>query len=295
MVKEVRPCPLCKGTSAVSAFPYAIQYLDDRYEYIRCTDCLSVYVDPVPSAQTFARMYSKSDYHDSHYAEIESNHYDAAANLLKSHAPPGAKVLDYGCGFGQFLRAVRSAGFTPIGVEFDTDAAIAAARNAGCRVYPIPEFAKEMSDTQFDVIHLGDVLEHLPDPTSTLNSLLHHIKAGGLLFVEGPLETNPSPVYWAARLFGTFKHALQPRFVGQGKPTHLFRTGGSQQLDFFKRVSPKLKLIHWEIYETGWPYANSGIIKNLISRVAIGLSGVSIGRATLGNRFTGIFQYSGHP
>lgn len=44
---------------------------------------------------------------------------------------------------------------------------------------------------RFDAIHLGDVLEHLPHPASLLRELE---PLGGVFFIEGPLENNPSLV-----------------------------------------------------------------------------------------------------
>ena len=165
-------------------------------------------------------------------------------------------------------------------------------KNSGCEVFSIEEFSKKTRGPKFDLIHLGDVLEHLPEPSETLKQLLTHLKSGGLLFVEGPLETNPSPVYWATRLFATIKRRLRPGFIGKGKPTHLFRTGARQQLDFFCRVAPNLQLLHWEIYETGWPYADSGVIKNSISKFSNLLGGKTFFCITFGNRFKGIFRYT---
>jgi len=292
MPDAIRPCPLCTGPAAEAAFPYAIEFDGQRFAYYRCADCRSVFVDPVPDAPTFARMYAKSAYHDCHYAESESRHYAAAATLLGHFAPAGATVLDYGCGFGHFLRAVQAAGFPASGVEFDAEAAQAAAHNAGCEVWSVQDFPQHSAARTFAVLHLGDVLEHLPDPAATLTQLLAHLKPGGLLFVEGPLEVNPSPVYWASRLFGALKHRLRPGFAGPGKPTHLFRTGGRQQLAFFQRVEPSLERLHWEIYETGWPYASGGLIKRLIARAALLVGGRRLGSTTFGNRFTGIFRYT---
>ena len=237
-------------------------------------------------------MYAKSNYHDCHYFEYKNTHYEAAAILLMQYAPLGATVLDYGCGFGHFLRAVKSVGIRAVGVEFDAEAASLAQLSTGCDVLTVSDFFNQSGTPIFDVIHMGDVLEHLPEPAETLSKLLAFLKPGGLLFVEGPLELNPSPVYWAARLFGTLKHFLYPRFIGKGKPTHLFLTGQQQQLNFFHRVDPNLKQVYWEIYDTGWPYADSYKIKRFIAKLAIMVSGKKIGKTTFGNRFTGIFLYS---
>jgi len=77
-----------------------------------------------------------------------------------------------------------------------------AAKNADCLVFSTADFFSQRNKASYDALQLGDVLEHLPEPAETRRELLAFVKPGGLLFVEGPQETNPSPVFWAARLFG---------------------------------------------------------------------------------------------
>jgi 2-polyprenyl-3-methyl-5-hydroxy-6-metoxy-1,4-benzoquinol methylase len=162
-----------------------------------------------------------------------------SARLLTRFLPLSAQVLDYGCGVGGFLSALKAEGFVPTGVEFDKPAARAAARNNGCPVFSVDEF--RATTGLYDAIHLGDVLEHLPDPLTTLCELLATVKPGGVVFVEGPLEINPSPVYWAARLFGVVKRRLAPELVGTMPPTHLLRVDAPRQRDFSResnRICP---------------------------------------------------------
>jgi 2-polyprenyl-3-methyl-5-hydroxy-6-metoxy-1,4-benzoquinol methylase len=293
MSDKVRACPLCGGKSGGIKYPYSIHFASQRFDYQCCSTCDSVYVDPLPDDKTFVQMYAKSNYHDCFYAEQDEAGYEVAARQLLQFAQLGAKVLDYGCGFGGFLKALKAFGYKPYGVEFDANAARFSAEHSGCEVVSVANFFGSNKPAMFDVVHLGDVLEHLSNPRETLVQLLGHLNPGGLLFVEGPLEDNPSAVYWAARAFGMLKHMLLPRVIGEGKPTHLFRTGSRQQLDFFRRVTTDLELIHWQIYETGWPYAEGGVIKKMISRVAVFMGGQRICGVTFGNRFIGLYRYNG--
>lgn len=258
---------------------------------MRCASCTSVFVDPIPDKATFARMYAKAAYHDCHYEDKEGDEYAASAQLLTHYLPASASVLDYGCGVGGFLRALGNSGFVPYGVEFDRDAADFAGKKAGCTTMSVDDFLSQPDKPVFDAIHFGDVLEHLPDPSCTLKNVLGNLKPGGVLFVEGPLEINPSPVYWAAHLFGTIKRVVQPKFVARHSPTHLFRTNAKQQRAFFSRVEPLLDLKYWQVYETGWPYASGGTLKRLIAGFAVRLSGKPIGGTAFGNRFRGLFTY----
>jgi hypothetical protein len=125
----------------------------------------------------------------------------------------------------------------------------------------------------------------------TLTKTLRQLKNKGVLFVEGPLEVNPSLVYYSVILYGFIKNLFRMNQKTFHAPTHLFRTNSKQQLNFFNR-NKDLSLIYWEVYETGWPYAQGGIIKKTISKIAVFLSGKDFFGYILGNRFRGIFIYS---
>lgn len=242
----------------------------------------------MPDESTFARMYAKLAYHDRHYDGGEGVDYAESVRLLRQHIEPGATVLDYGCGVGGFLKALKSQGFVPVGVEFDRDAALFAARNSNCEAMPVEAFGTLSRVPRFEAIHMGDVLEHLPDPGATLRHLLGFLKPGGILFIEGPLETNPSPVFWAARIFGAVKRLVKPTFVPDDPPTHLFRTNANAQKAFFTRVDYGLSMRHWQVYETGWPYASGGLMKRSIASLAVWIDGRHFGGTTFGNRFKAI-------
>jgi 2-polyprenyl-3-methyl-5-hydroxy-6-metoxy-1,4-benzoquinol methylase len=285
-----RPCPICGGLAGEQAFPYATRFNDLTFDYVRCRCCASVFVDPIPDVSTFALMYAKASYHDAHYIDCKSGHYGTSARLLRDYLPPGASVLDYGCGLGLFVQALHAEGFSAIGVEYDEAAVAHAAKITGRPILSVAEFMSKRNMATYDALHLGDVLEHLPDPCATLSELLRFVKPGGLLFAEGPLENNPSPVYWAARLFGAVKRGLRPNFTGSSPPTHLVRVNAAEQLAFFMRVAPNLSRLYWNVYETGWPYSTGSALKRTIAVAALFLGGKRVMGATFGNRFHGMFR-----
>jgi len=273
-------------------FPYRTTFDETQFNYLKCSACSSVFVDPVPEDNTFAKMYAMADYHDLYYRGTDGGAYFESASVVKEYLLPGATVLDYGCGVGAFLKAVVQAGFVAYGVEFDEDAARYAGQTANCQTFSLDKFlalANMRLIPKFDAIHLGDVLEHLPDPASTLKNLLGHLKQDGVLFVEGPLEINPSLVFWVARAHGWVKRIVKPGFVARYAPMHLYRTDAKQQLAFFRRIEPQLNLLAWSVYETGWPYAGGGAVKRAIAGAARLMSGRQLFGLTCGNRFRGVF------
>lgn len=291
LLRHKRICPLCNGKAGRNAFPYATLFNSIMFSYLECDVCRSVFVDPVPDGETLARMYAKAEYHDCHYEDIEQSNYTESARLLTQYSNEGASALDYGCGTGAFLVALSEQNFLPYGVEFDKDAARRASHEAACTVLSLDDFMAIVDKPKFDVIHFGDVLEHLVNPAGTLSGMLQHLSPGGILFAEGPLEINPSAVYWFARSYGAIKRILRLTRTGNDAPTHLFRTGAKQQLDFFLSSDQGLSLKYWQVYETGWPYAEGGLLKRGIATLAMILGGHHILGSTFGNRFRGVFVY----
>jgi 2-polyprenyl-3-methyl-5-hydroxy-6-metoxy-1,4-benzoquinol methylase len=288
-LSQSRSCPLCCGRANSITFPYATCFNGSKFYYLKCGRCSTVFVDPVPDLKTFSKMYSKNAYHDCHYDGVEHKPYLESARLLRKYVPKDSVVLDYGCGLGDFLKALKSTGLVPYGIDYDVDAADFAGEDTGCKTASVNGFFALSTKPVFDSIHLGDVLEHLPNPYETLRQLLDYLRQGGVLFVEGPLEINHSPVYYFARSFGYLKRLLKQDNYNDHPPTHLYRTGAKQQLALLERLDTKLECKVWEVYETGWPYTHGGAIKKIIAKTAVALGGLSCFGSTYGNRFRGIF------
>jgi SAM-dependent methyltransferase len=246
-------CLLCGGPAAGTTYPYGTRWNGRDYDYLRCARCRSAFVHPLPMPEDFERMYRASDYHDAFYEALEEP-TPTALETVAARLKPGIRILDFGCGNGAFMVTARRLGFDCVGVELDPEMRARAAANSGCPVHSLEEV--RALGTRFDAIHLGDVLEHLPTPRATLESLQPLIAEGGLFFIEGPLEDNVSPVYYASRLFGGAKKALGRPVRGDYPPYHLFRTTAAGQRGFFERMLWKID--HFAVFETGWPYLLPG-------------------------------------
>lgn len=60
-----------------------MRFANQIFHYLRCRDCRTVFVDPVPDAACFAQMYDKATYHDSFYSANDLTPYQQAAALLR--------------------------------------------------------------------------------------------------------------------------------------------------------------------------------------------------------------------
>jgi SAM-dependent methyltransferase len=99
--------------------------------------------------------------------------------------PPVGRVLDVGCATGTFLEVARSRGFEGLGVELSPES-LAWCRSRGLSVVPGPVEQAGLPQRRFDIIHLGDVLEHLPDPAVTLRFLRGLLRDQGLIVISTP-------------------------------------------------------------------------------------------------------------
>ena len=127
----------------------------------------------------------------------------------------GRKVLDFGCGFGGFIKYASDIAGSVSGVELGSDE-IEYMRGQGYDVSTgIDDF-----DADYDVITLFHVFEHLKDPAKWLNIISGKLKNDGILFIEVPnakdallsLYDNTKFAdftYWSAHLYLYTRESLR--------------------------------------------------------------------------------------
>jgi 2-polyprenyl-3-methyl-5-hydroxy-6-metoxy-1,4-benzoquinol methylase len=99
------------------------------------------------------------------------------------------RLLDLGCGNGEFLLRARSAGWVVVGVDPDAKA-VEVARGHGLEVRLGGVEALDPSVERFDVITLAHVIEHVHRPGEVLAACYRLLKPGGYLWLETPNITS---------------------------------------------------------------------------------------------------------
>ncbi len=162
----------------------------------RCTDCGFQYAMELLPDGLVGRLYEQCIDHEASRFKIFSKsrviiHHKRWATILAHVTTCGAdkldlKLLDYGCGWGDFLEAAQSPGVSGYGVEQDR-IKIAWARERGLEIHEDEQAVA--SAGSYDVIHAHQVLEHVPDPRETVHAFCRWLKPGGLLFVSVPMNS----------------------------------------------------------------------------------------------------------
>ena len=129
--------------------------------------------------------------------DVFENSHTQAFFFIKEHCNSNkiehAKILEIGCSSGYFSEILRSHGMYVYGVEpFSTDAFnnnhVDSFYNGAVELFCAEKYRELQSS--FDVIVLGDVIEHLAEPESVLKSLSGFLKKDGVFVASVPNITH---------------------------------------------------------------------------------------------------------
>ncbi len=93
--------------------------------------------------------------------------------------------LDVGCGNGEFLSRIQTAGWLVEGIEPDQQAA-QIAKQHGLKIYNKTLETMQLISNYYDVISLNHVIEHLHDPIAALQMCFDALKPNGRLWLSTP-------------------------------------------------------------------------------------------------------------
>ena len=189
-----------------------------------CSDCGIAFLSPRPVSESIAAAYSHYYTHSSEKDDLVHNrfrsikdyfsesYYSAASkkssfldyviyllvriffpvslyfdaksrHIFKENRNPG-KLLDIGCGNGEFLKFADKAGWQVVGVDFD-EGAVTEAKSGG---FDVRLGGVEVigSEERFDFISLSHVIEHVYNPEELIYTCYSLLNEGGALWLETP-------------------------------------------------------------------------------------------------------------
>lgn len=208
-LESVTACPTCGGAERELLYhelaDQVFAIAGGKWSLQRCAACSSAFLDPRPAEHAIGRLYAGGYYtHTRPVAHVQRGRlFEAALRARRltdprfrsaharrmRHLPlprPKARLLDVGCGSGQFVADACARGWDASGI--DTDAlAIAAGRSAGL---PVSTSAlEEVAHTQpasVDVVTMEHVLEHVSDPLKFLCAARRLLRPSGTLWLATP-------------------------------------------------------------------------------------------------------------
>jgi SAM-dependent methyltransferase len=171
------------------------------YDVIACAVCGFRHVLPLPTPAELERTYR-----DAYYSEEKPNFLAHAGEDQEWAALAGRdrlescekllpdnrrRLIDIGCGPGFFLKIAKERGWNATGLEPSRQAALHA-RGLGVTVlegFFSPETARNLG--RFDVVHLNNVLEHVPNPLEVVRLARDLLTPEGLICLNVPNDFSP--------------------------------------------------------------------------------------------------------
>ncbi len=250
------PCPLCSRPES-RAFPIFYEFRGARFEARECTNCAFVFLSPRPTEAQLAQLYSDEYFlHDgAECGAHAATDYETAARLgsvkfpeilgwIKRYRPEG-KFFEIGCGMGYFLDYARQNGYQVSGIEYASLGATACREKFGLDVTRSSIEQMPERPASYDVVFMGDVLEHLVEPLAMLKKACRLLKPGGVVAVEVPAMFNSFTGRLAVtgyRLLRTRKRMPMPPYhVNEFLPSTLdriLRDSGCDTRRIVQRIRP---------------------------------------------------------
>lgn len=181
-------------------------------------------------------------------------------------------VLDVGCGTGRYTKHVQDGGNTTVGLELVPRAAMLASRRGLPVLVGDSEKAFPFRSESFDCVMCVEVIEHLMEPTTTLQEINRCMKPSGTLFLS-----TPNAAWWAHRvlLLGgipSFGHA--PRYPVEIN-MHIRHFTMKTLKQFLIRSG--FEVIRTQGTYTGFPGALSEYAPGWLARVLNGMNSLTRG------------------
>ena len=241
-------CPWCGSEKAQINLWLKDEFLTkEDFHICECLNCGLLYTMPRPDKEKIGAYY-KSEAYYSHqenkkgfipkvYERVKSINLKHKYRLATNGMQPG-KLLDIGCGVGDFLHTAEMHGWECIGVEPSEDAKAIAQKRMKGKIITSEEL-EGFPDGAFDVITMWHVLEHVDDLKWQVAQLQRLVKPFGRVVIAVPNYKSYDGQYykehWAA--YDVPRHLNHFNRITLSK---IFKTSGLELV--------KMDKLKWDAY-----------------------------------------------
>jgi 2-polyprenyl-3-methyl-5-hydroxy-6-metoxy-1,4-benzoquinol methylase len=183
-LKMEKACRICnsKDIKAVAEIKTENLKEKDILRIIHCNNCKVSFIAGRLSEKSYGNFVEKIDDVENTDGLSYQSRIDAIENYRKLN-----RVLDFGCGFGGFLKEAKKHNWDAYGMDKSLQA-ISYVKNKQ-NIKNCFSIDKKLNK-DFDAILLWGVIEHLDFPMETLIKLLKNLRKGGALIIYCPNASN---------------------------------------------------------------------------------------------------------
>ncbi len=267
---NLEKCIVC-GSSHFEPFLVCKDYTvsQESFNIVSCKSCGFKFTNPRPDNSVLGNYYKAESYvsHTNSKKGIVNKLYHAVRNytlkskikLVSSYVSRGT-ILDYGCGTGMFLGAIKKVGWETYGMEPDDDARTIAKENADNVFSDKDRIQTYITDKKFNAITLWHVLEHVTDMPETLSFFKNRLNKDGVLIIAVPNHISFDAQYykefWAAYDVPRHIHHFEAKTMTQLLDTAGFKLIETKPMKFdsfyVSMLSEKYKTGSVNLFKAFW-------------------------------------------
>ena len=242
-------CLFCDSNKIFVTRQLPIHFNTKIFTWNNCENCKLLFLLPHLNDSDIKAMY-QFNYHETYYFNYTENYHKQLQIIepLKKRT-----FLDFGCGDGGLITFLQKNNYAVTGVEYD-EKLVELLISKFEEIDFIQEINFWKTTKTFDIIHLGDVLEHVSNPKELMIQLKRRLNPDGIFFIEGPLECNPCFGYYFRKGTYIIRNMLNRESLRVKYPYHITYSNARNQQLFFNQL--QLKKISFKVAEEGWPYIN---------------------------------------
>jgi len=233
--------------------------IKNGYHIFKCPSCGVYFVHPQPSEEKLKKIYSfDEDYfkYTDFNEKILSVFLAERLKWLGMNDIKNKKFLDVGCGTGEAVFFAEKMGYDALGLEIN-DGTVERMKKRGINVINSTLENFNGRKNSFDVIYLGEIVEHVKDPSRFLDKCNFLLKKSGRLLVTTPNTNSFIAKYQLVlnRLFGIPWGHISP-------PHHLFEFSDKNLVGMLKSKKFKVEGIRFNTSSFSYSVGNTGLFKN---------------------------------
>lgn len=204
-------CPYCQNPVSTPYLKVRDEFLTkEPFEILECSTCHLLYTSPRPAPDRIGAYYQSDEYlsHQENKSGFIPKIYEAVKSVnlkrkfrLATEGLPVGKMLEIGCGVGDFLLLAKNNGWDVTGIEPSANAKAIAQQRLG--FLPLdPSETASLDSYSFDVITMWHVLEHVDNLMEQAMQIARLLKPHGRLVIAVPNYQSYDAIYykekWAA-------------------------------------------------------------------------------------------------
>ena len=188
-------CPWCNSEKTQTYIWVKDEFLTkEEFQIQECLNCGLLFTEPRPPKDKIGDYYKSEEYysHQENKKGFIPKLYESikAINLknkykIATNGKSAGKLLDIGCGVGDFIHTAEEQGWQCTGVEPSQDAKAIAKKRIKAEILSSEDLEQIPNET-FDVITMWHVLEHVDDLKWQMAQLQRLIKKGGRIVIALP-------------------------------------------------------------------------------------------------------------